>query len=257
MALNFNPPVGAKLNWSHPINRGLVGCWLFNEAGGQKFKDIAGVNDGTGVNSPTVATGQYGVGIKLSNSVANQYVSIGTNSSLNLSTDATILVFVNLVATTGIQWLGATGDNAGNVQFGFEVGRTANKIDTIWGTSGGGFDILTSTNTISAGKWYMLAVTRTGSGTSWSASLYINGVLDSTQAGVKAPSSFVAGYIGAFSNGGNQSGNLSLNGVRYYNRALSAQEIRQLYVQPFAGVNVKPWMSFASAATRLYGFVFG
>lgn len=28
------PPLGTQINWNHPMARGLVGCWLFNEGGG-------------------------------------------------------------------------------------------------------------------------------------------------------------------------------------------------------------------------------
>lgn len=29
------PPVGTPLNWNHSLTKGLVGCWLLNEGGGQ------------------------------------------------------------------------------------------------------------------------------------------------------------------------------------------------------------------------------
>lgn len=55
------PPAGATIDWAHPLTAGLVGCWLFNEAGGKRAQDIAGsthlttstANFGTGMNGPS------------------------------------------------------------------------------------------------------------------------------------------------------------------------------------------------------------
>lgn len=30
----LKPPLGARVNWSHPLAQGLLGCWLINEGGG-------------------------------------------------------------------------------------------------------------------------------------------------------------------------------------------------------------------------------
>lgn len=35
------PPVGTQINWGHPLSRGIVGCWLFNEGSGETAHDIA------------------------------------------------------------------------------------------------------------------------------------------------------------------------------------------------------------------------
>lgn len=36
------PPIGAKLNFGHPLAKGLVGCWLFNEGSGGQVFDYSG-----------------------------------------------------------------------------------------------------------------------------------------------------------------------------------------------------------------------
>jgi hypothetical protein len=36
------PPLGATLNWDAPINRGKVGCWLFNEGAGATVANLVG-----------------------------------------------------------------------------------------------------------------------------------------------------------------------------------------------------------------------
>ena len=41
------PPLGIQIDWSNPITKGLVGCWLFNEGSGDKVYDLSG-NGNTG-----------------------------------------------------------------------------------------------------------------------------------------------------------------------------------------------------------------
>ena len=86
----FNPPAGARLNRGAAINRGLLGCWLLNENGGQTFNDIAGLNPGSGVAGPTPGRGQYGAALSFDNS-NTQYVSLGSN--------------INPAATTYSAWV--------------------------------------------------------------------------------------------------------------------------------------------------------
>lgn len=40
------PGLGSEIDWGHPLSRGLVGCWLFNEGAGRLAMDIAGQNHG-------------------------------------------------------------------------------------------------------------------------------------------------------------------------------------------------------------------
>lgn len=35
------PPPGAQIDWTHPLSRGLVGCWLFNEGAGIRANDLS------------------------------------------------------------------------------------------------------------------------------------------------------------------------------------------------------------------------
>ena len=35
------PPLGARLNTGHPLTNGLIGCWLFNEGGGNRVYNYA------------------------------------------------------------------------------------------------------------------------------------------------------------------------------------------------------------------------
>lgn len=37
------PPVGAQINWGHPLARGLAGCWVFNEGAGSVLDLVRGI----------------------------------------------------------------------------------------------------------------------------------------------------------------------------------------------------------------------
>ena len=40
LAVTQKPPLGARIDWSNPITKDLVGCWLFNEYSGNKVFDL-------------------------------------------------------------------------------------------------------------------------------------------------------------------------------------------------------------------------
>jgi len=57
----LKPPRGILLNKTHPLARGLVGCWLMNEGTGGKLYDLsANGNHGTFVGDTHWAAGKYG-----------------------------------------------------------------------------------------------------------------------------------------------------------------------------------------------------
>ncbi len=59
--LNQKPLLGRQINWAHPLARGLVGCWLFNEGSGNRVYDIASHKyDLDFFNTPTWIPGRNG-----------------------------------------------------------------------------------------------------------------------------------------------------------------------------------------------------
>jgi hypothetical protein len=47
------PPAGTIIDRTHPLSRGLVGCWLFNEGSGQLINNLCTTGNGTFVGKPT------------------------------------------------------------------------------------------------------------------------------------------------------------------------------------------------------------
>ena len=56
------PMLGRQVDWSHPLSKGLVGLWLFNEGSGDTVTDLSGNgNNGTfAVNTPDWVGGKFG-----------------------------------------------------------------------------------------------------------------------------------------------------------------------------------------------------
>ena len=91
------PPLGIRLNPGHPLARGLVGCWLMNEGGGNLVRDLSSNN-----NNGTItvkATGSYSWvpgGLKLNRSGLEDgaYIQLGDNSCPRLAiTTGNISIF--------------------------------------------------------------------------------------------------------------------------------------------------------------------
>jgi len=103
----WKPPFGTPLNPFHPLTRGLVGCWLFNEGGGSTVYDVSGYgNTATleGVASPPTADsgwnpGGYGPAVNLD--ASNDYVSIPDRASFSPANNSiTVAAWVCLDTTT-------------------------------------------------------------------------------------------------------------------------------------------------------------
>lgn len=267
MALNFNPPVGARLNGYHPINRGLSGCWLLNEGGGSIFQDItnnykiwfdngsfgsAGRLDGAGVNHPTNASEQYGNAISFNGT--NQSIDIPGNSSVIIPVfqDVTYCFWAKVpvggtaYVSNGEDGFGGGWGIAGYVPQGSTIGTQVVYQDT--GTAAYAAD---SGVTAVADTWYFVCGTSTQLINDSTIKTYVNGVLKATNAHIvnrKFRTSTVGWRFGVINAAYGQA---IINNVRIYSRILSAQEIMQLYVEPFAGVNVPLQRRYNTTSTGI------
>lgn len=257
MSLNFNPPSGARVNWGHPLSRGLVGYYLFNEKGGQKVNSSTALGVGSLINNPVWSGSQYGTSITFDG--GTQYAQLPV--SINVAGDFTLslLVKFNSVASNGqlySEWVNPVGKNI----FIFLNGSDQRVYFYRGDVSGNQDGTPAISNALTTGVWYNLIFTQAGT----LKTIYVNAVSSFTATAT------YTGYVG--SNGGqigawNNNGTFfnytsaAFNNIRMYNRALSAQEVLQLYLQPFAGVNVPPRGTYnftsSGAVTKSYGFVFG
>lgn len=79
------PPVGARIQYGHPLARGLVGCWLFNEAGGASLTNLVPASPAGAITGATWRGGTPS-GTALSFDGTDDWVNIPSNALIdNLS----------------------------------------------------------------------------------------------------------------------------------------------------------------------------
>ncbi len=90
------PPLPVHINWEHPLSRGLVGCWLFNEGGGNIAFDLSGhVNHGT-INGATWTAEKLGSALSFDGT--NDYVEV-PDPDQELAPDAlTFAVWIKILS---------------------------------------------------------------------------------------------------------------------------------------------------------------
>jgi hypothetical protein len=84
------PPLGARIDWSHPWAESLAHYWLFNEAAGCAVDLVTGAVAAM-VNGPAWSTNARGATVDLT-AAATQYVDFGDLSVLDGATQFTILL---------------------------------------------------------------------------------------------------------------------------------------------------------------------
>jgi len=230
----MKPPLGVQLNRSHPLAKGLVGCWLFNEGGGGYIYDASGNrNTGTLTNmaSPPTATSGWGVG-KFGSAIrfegTDDYINCGNDSSLDITDAITIEAWVKPDNIDGYRVIignGATNWKEGYVLY---LRATADEMLRLGINTGTQLKYATAGN-IAVDTWSYVVSTFDGT----SIYLYINGIKYSPALTVNDQAVNVGdtvigknvGLLGDF--------NGSIDVARIYNRAKSASEVQQLYREPF------------------------
>ena len=241
------PPLGVSLDLSNPINRDLVGFWLFNEAGGIKAYDLSGNNyHGTLTNiaNPPTATsgwnpGKTGIGLRFDGT--DDYVDIPY--SFVQSNVVTFEIWFN---TQNASW---------DILFGVENAKLPadpNSYDSIFAIKDTGVlraelytgtlgEISTSFS-VRDGRWHQAILT----GNINIQSLYVDGNFIGSRSGTlqmdgQGTLTFLGTGYDITSRGFPSNSWHYFNGfidnACVYNQALSAQEIFQLYLAPYAGLS--------------------
>ena len=210
-----------------PTTNGLVGWWQFDEDSGTSTADNSGNGDtGTLQNSPTWTTGKYSGALDFSGT--NQYVSVADANFLDL-TNGSVAAWIKRDTSGAWHSIVAKGGSNNNYDhnYGFEIRDTNVLLCAVGdGVSGGHAAVLNTTATISTGTWYHVACTWDGS----TMRIYINGAesVNGSQSGLVPAANTSPLYIGQFGGNTDRFDGL-IDDVRVYNRALSAQEVADLY----------------------------
>jgi len=235
-----------KLNPNHPLSIRLVGLWLFNETGGLKAYDLSGKNNhGTLINGPVWKPGKFGQALYFDG--VDDYVSLLSPTSLDDIENQggggmtiSAWIFPNNVSAN--QYM-VTKDSANSGFWTFWLSSSGSQVTVRWQKdfSTTDMDVYTQYGDVIAGKWQHVVLTWDGSSNANNAHIYVNSI-DKTftrtnGVGTKNSDASLNAYIGT----GfyiNSLFNGRIDEVRIYKRALLAKEIRWLYQEPFAGIDV-------------------
>jgi hypothetical protein len=243
-------PTNPVINRSHPLARGLVGAWAFQDGGGSTLRDVSWRgNHGTLTNMDPATdwvTSRYGGALDFDGS--NDYASVPQTSSLAFTTSMSIECLVKLDTTSGAQCIvdSRHTDNSGFYLFCYSH---VAPISFVFGMSTGGTaDNLTTTPVVS-GVWYHLIGTWDGA----TSRVYLDGVLE----GSMSKTGTMTVSTAPLRIGYRHTNNYPLNGqvslARLWDRPLSPSEVMDLYVSgndlysPAVGVRERYYVALPSA----------
>jgi len=175
------PMLGQRVNWSYPLAKHLVGCWMVNEKSGNRVYDLSNNgNDGILKNSAHFVTDQMGAAIDCDGTNPD-YIEIPASAAINdlmFSGGTCVLWFkADTIGTdprivsksSDSQPVGPTFVLEEATKFGFRIEHT-NSDNGAW---------LCDTPTIAAGQWVQVAVALRGNKENRTPNIWINGVLGS------------------------------------------------------------------------------
>jgi len=228
------PLMGSQIDRSHPLSRSLVGCW-FADGSNMAFDYTRNGNNGTFVGDTHNVPGAKGYAWNFDGT--GDYIDCGNNTNFNMTSAMTILAWVYFPAdligfnsVVGKEKRSATPEAANYWLFLNSSGKLGFYVKDIDGDS----TSLVTTDALQTGQWYQVAVTFLNG----SVNLYINGAL--SEAGNLSVNTLIINdadlEIGSGQVAGGARGHYFkglIDDVKIYNRALTPEEIRRLYMYSF------------------------
>jgi hypothetical protein len=221
------PPVGlAQINWSHPLARGLVGCWLHNECAGNSVLNLV-------TNIKSSFTGIYVSwhvnGLNF-NGGTDYWSCLVTGSQFPFDgsgrfRNGTILSrFRYDSATSSARGIFSVGNSDTSGTPSFLIQNASGTIQCYCADNGGYF----GGTSLAINTWMSIALQNDGSNHNF----YTDGIYRGQRAVGSGTPQRNNLYCGAgFSSG--TADNTKVSYVYFYNRALSASEIRQTHLTPY------------------------
>ncbi len=231
----LKPLRAVQVNWSHPLARGLAGCWLLNEAAGEKVSDY-GLRRKHGAfqystTAPLWKPGEHGSCLEFG---SERYVACGTNKfGWDTTNELSVVAYVNHAASQGntifarstfIRPVRLSGYPSGKIRWWVYTNGTNCNISS------------TSAHATDGSEWVHVV----GTWKEHDGRIYINGQLESSESSSSGSLNFVSDSqpvgIGGTYEAGNyyECWNGRIEYVLIYNRALSPVEIKWLCREPFA-----------------------
>jgi prepilin-type N-terminal cleavage/methylation domain-containing protein len=207
------------------VEKGLVGYWHFDEGTSTVAYDASGSgNNGTLTNGPTWQTS---TNCKAGGCLDFDGVddNVSTSTVPNLTGGFSFSVWVKTPILQDASYDSVVSKFSSSPYNGWFLRRSANNSVMYFSLYNGGSAYSVSDSTLVANTWMYYAGTFDGA----NLKLYVNGVLKGTRTGAvvgNATSNFV---IGGNYGGPSETWNGMIDEVRLYNRALSADEVLNIY----------------------------
>ncbi len=223
--------IGGTLKLGKPagvgLTDGLVGHWTFDEddmAGALAYDRSTSFATGTLTNGPVRVAGRIGQALNFDG--GDDYVDIGTPASLSLSGPMSVCAWINGKNLGGSNAI-FSNEFGGGSQYTFETFTSGANLHFYWIGAGGLEEFFTG-DILTDNRWYHTCAVRISDS---NVKIYLDAVEQSvTNSGASGiPASAADTAIGreGLLNAGYFRG--SIDDVRIYNRALSADEIKRLY----------------------------
>jgi hypothetical protein len=219
----LKPARATLLNKSHPLTRGLVGCWLFNESTGGRVFDLSGYrNDGTLQADAHFAPGRSGSALSFDGN--GDYVNCGTSNILNLYDKFTFVSWIYLKSSTtrncfysrvATLWI---RNVTGTTRFGIEQAQSPwNHVS------------LNAADALSLNTWYHVVITHDSNDLT---KIYVNSILKKEGILNFLSDTSSTAYIGSYGGYSHWFDGL-IDGGMIFNCVLSVAEIMWLHREPF------------------------
>lgn len=225
-APNQKPMLGEQVNGAHPLSKGLVSCWLFNEGSGNKVFDLSGNgNTGTYTGAPDWGAGFYGPQVRCDN---DQYITFA-NKATNYITDKFTIVWVGTPAqlTSSIRrfFVGQYQLDSNHYDWGLYI-QTDYTVSLFVNTGSAVYS--TTTSSLSVGVKTHIIATYDGA----NLRIYFNGIEQDSDAQTGNVTGNYDFRLGGFWNA-TQYADVKTDVLNFYNRTLSPSEISELYQKSF------------------------
>ena len=244
----LKPIRGFCLNKSHPLARGLVGCWLMNEGTGSTIFDLSG-NESIGswdIGSAMWSAGKFGSAIKMD---GDDGIHLGTGPSMSGNVCFSV-VFWMKTATSAEEWI--ISQFNGGYQNVWIVRIKDNKLGFCLPNK---FIYYTSDTSVNDDCWHQIVCTYDQS----DFNVYIDSILDkSSPAGAVSFDGNISCSIGFNDRDDSNYFNGRLDHIILFSHVLSVSEIALLYREPFCmfGRRVRPEILYIpEAAVSLEGSI--
>jgi len=222
---NFNP---TAYNHLHPLSRGLVALYPFWEGNGDRLQDLTlNKNHGDLVGPKWVGSER---GFVLDFDGTNDYVTFGDLAIVDtaLAGNFHINVWFNSSFSADTQMIVSKRIESGD-QEGFHIMlRTTGLIRGSFDTGAGFLNLDQVSSAVNDGDWHMASFGREGS----TVSLYVDGIFEAsgTLSGSGASSEVLdIGRRNTWAAPNEDFFNGMIDDLRIYDRALSSEEVKQLF----------------------------